>query len=261
MLLSRKLLVQGIVRDLENKSWYRHCSPEAFYPIAGTLIPWLLGAALIACGAALFLGFFVVPVDARQGEVARIVFIHAPASWAAMLLYLFTAAFALTGLAFNARFAAMVAMALAPTGLLFAFLDIWTGCLWDKAIWGNWWQWDLSTFSELALVLFYVGFIGLHTVIEDLERANKAAALLLLLGTVSVVMDFAAVQAWTIQHQGAPVFSGFGLITVELAALLAMSLSFIAYAGAASLLRLRCIILESERQSIWVAPQRGSSAP
>jgi heme exporter protein C len=261
MLLSRKLLVQGIIRDLENKAWYRHCSPEAFYPFAGTLIPWLFAAALIACSAGLYLGFFVVPVDAHQGEVARVVFIHVPASWAAILLYLFTATLALIGLAFNARLAAMAAMALAPTGLLFAFLDIWTGCLWDKAVWGNWWQWDLSTFSELGLALFYMAFIGLHTAIEDLGRANKAAALLLLLGAFSVLMDFTAVQAWTVQHQGVPVVSAFRLINVELATLLVMSLGFITYAGAAALLRLRCIILESERQSMWVAPQRGSSAP
>lgn len=260
-MLSRKLLVQEIVRDLENKSWYTHCSPEGFYPFAGALIPWLFASALIACSAALFLGFFVVPVDAHQGEVARVVFIHVPASWASMLLYVFTAAFAVIGLAFNARLPAMAAMALAPTGLLFAFLDIWTGCLWDKAVWGNWWQWDLSTFSEMAMALFYIGFIGLHTAIEDLERANKASALLLLVGALSVVMDFTEVQAWTVQHQGAPIFSAFGMITIELVTLLAMSLGFILYAGAAALLRLRCVILESERQSMWVAPRRGSSAP
>jgi heme exporter protein C len=262
MLLSRKLLVQSIIRDLENKAWYRHCSPEAFYPIAGTLIPWLFAAALMACCAGLYLGFFIVPVDAHQGEVARVVFIHVPASWASMLLYLFTAAFALIGLAFNARLASMAAMALAPTGLLFAFLDIWTGCLWDKAVWGNWWQWDLSTFSELGLVLFYMGFIGLHAAIEELERANKAAALLLLVGALSVVMDFASVQTWTAQHQGTRgAIGALHMSTVELATLLAMSLAFITYAGAAALLRLRCVILESERQSMWVAPQRGSSAP
>ena len=259
MLLSRKSLVQGIVRDLENKSWYTHCSPEGFYPFAGTLIPWLFAAALIACSAALYLGFFVVPVDTRQGEVARVLFIHAPASWASILLYLVTAAFAVIGLVFNARLPAMAAMALAPTGLLFAFLDIWTGCLWDKAVWGNWWQWDLSTVSELAMAFFYMGFIGLHTAIEDLARANKASALLLLVGALSIVMDFTAVQSVAAQHQGMQ--GAILLSTAELATLLAMSLGFIMYAGTAALLRLRCVILESERQSMWVAPRRGSSAP
>jgi len=116
MLLSEKLLLHGIFRDLENKHWYRYCSPQGFYPLAGALIPWLAATALISCTAGLYLGFFVAPVNARQGEVARIVFIHVPASWVAMLIYLATAAAAGIGLAFHARLAAMAAQALAPAG-------------------------------------------------------------------------------------------------------------------------------------------------
>jgi len=261
MILCEKLPVQGTFKRLENGVWQRNCAPEAFYPLAGELIPLLAAAAIIAVTAGLYLGLFAVTLDAQQGEAARILFIHAPAHWASMLLCLFTATCAAIGLAFNARLAAMAARSLAPTGLVIAFIDIWTGRLWDEAVWGNWWQWDLSTFSEMAMALFYIGFIGLHTAIEDLERANKASALLLLVGALSVVMDFTEVQAWTAQHQGAPIFSAFGMITIELVTLLAMSLGFILYAGAAALLRLRCVILESERQSMWVAPRRGSRAP
>ncbi len=262
MLLSEKLLPHGIFRDLENKDWYRYCSPQGFYPLAGALIPWLAAAALISCTAGLYLGLFVASVDARQGEVARIVFIHVPASWVSMLIYLATAASAGIGLAFNARFAAMAAQALAPTGLMVTFLGLWTGCLWGKAIGGSWWVWDLRAYSELVLVFVYVGFIGLQTAIEDLRSANKAGALLLLAGVLSVPVNFVAVQSWTAEHQGtlygtmgAPALSGG-----ELASLLAMSLGFLMYTGAVALLRLRCVILERERQSDWVA-RRGSNAP
>jgi len=262
MLLSEKPLVQGIFRDLENKDWYRHCSPQAFYPLAGALIPWLAAAALIACTAGLYLGFFVAAVDAHQGEIARIAFIHMPASWSSMLIYLATAASAGIGLAFNARLAAMAAQALAPTGLMCTFLSLWTGCLWGKPIWGSWWVWDLQAYSELALACLYIGFIGLHTAIEDLHRANKAGALLLLAGVLSIPVNFAAVPSWTVQHHGS--LSGTmgttGLSAGELASLLAMSMGFLMYTGAAALLRLRCIILERERQSDWVA-RRGGSAP
>lgn len=262
MLLSEKLLLQGIFRDLENKAWYRYCSPQGFYPLARALIPWLAAAALISCTAGLYLGLFVAPVDARQGEVARIVFIHAPASWVSMLIYLATAALAGIGLAFNARLAAIAAMALAPTGLMFAFLGLWTGCLWGKAIVGNWWVWDLRAYSELVLAFVYIGFIGLHTVIEDLHRANKAGALLLLAGVLDVPVNFAAVQSWTAEHQGTlyGTMGAPGLGTVELASLLAMTVGFLMYAGAAASLRLRYVILERERHSDWVA-RRGSSAP
>jgi len=262
MVLSEKVLVQGIIKNLENKAWYPYCSPEGFYPRAGALIPWLAAAALMACTVGLYLGLFVVPVDAHQGEVARIVFIHVPASWVAMLIFLATAAAAGIGLTFNARLAAMAAIALAPTGLMFAFLDLWSGSLWDKAVSGNWWEWHLSTYSELVLVSLYIGFVGLHTAIEDLQRANKAGSWLLLVGVISVLVNLAAVPSWTAVHQGAPrgAASAIGLGTSELASLLATGLGFVMYAGAAALLRLRCVILEGERQSNWVTP-RGSATP
>lgn len=255
MLLSEKLLAHGIFRNLEGKDWYRHCSPQGFYRLARALIPWLAAAALIAWTAGLYLAFFIAPVDARQGEVARIVFIHVPASWVAMLIYLAAATLAGIGLAFNARLAAMAAQALAPTGLMFAFLSLWTSCLWGKAVGGSWWVWDSRTCSELVLAFLYFGFVGLHTAIEDLHRANKAGALLLLAGVVSIPINVAAVQPWAAEHQIALPWTmgAAGLGVKELASLLAMSLGFLLYAGAAASLRLRYVILERERQSDWVA--------
>ena len=129
MHLSEKLLAQSFFRDLENQDWYRYCSPQGFYPLTHALIPWLAAAALIACAAGLYLGLFLTPPDDRLVGVARVVFIHVPASLMAMLIYLATAVATWIGLAFNARLALMAAQALAPTGLMFAFLGLWTGCL------------------------------------------------------------------------------------------------------------------------------------
>lgn len=262
MLLSEKSVIHGIFRDIGNIDWSRSCTPRGSYALAGMVVPWLAAAALLFCALGLYVGFFFAPVDARQGEVARIAFIHVPASWVAMLIYLAAAASAGIGLTFNVRLAAMAAQALAPTGLMFTFLSLWTGCLWSKAIWGNWWVWDLRTYSELVLAFLYIGFIGLHTAIEDLQSANKAGALLLLAGVLSIPVNFVAVQSWTAQHPGTlpGTTVASGLSAGELASLLAMSLGFLMYAGTAALLRLRCVILERERQSDWVA-RRGSSAP
>jgi heme exporter protein C len=261
MLLSKDFLIDERSRGLEHKNWYGCCSPQECYSLAGALIPWLVALALVSCTAALYLAFFEVPVDMHDGEAARIVFIHVPASWAAMLMYVTTAGLAGIGLAFNARLAAMAAQALAPSGLMFSFLGLWTGCLWSKAISGSWWAWDLRTHTELVLVLLYLGFIGLHGALEDLRNANKAGALLLFAGVLSVPVHYAAVQPWAAGHQIALPWTmgAAGLIASELASLLAMSLGLLLYAGAASLLRLRCVILERERQSDWVL-QRGGGA-
>jgi heme exporter protein C len=260
MLVSERRLRHVFVQDLEQQpDWYRFGSPQGFYPLTRALLPWFAAAALIACSAGLWLGLCVAPVDPRLGGVARIAFVHVPASLVAMLIYLVTVTAAGIGLALRAPLAAMAAQALAPTGLMFAFLALWTGCLWGKATSDTWWVWNLQTSAELMLAFLYSGFIGLHLTTEDLHRANKSGALLLLAGVVSVPLNFVAVQSWTAQHQLALSGSVNGPGTAELASLLALGLGFLLYSAAATLLRLRCVILERERQSDWVA-QRGSSA-
>ena len=258
MHLSEKLLTKSFFRDLENRDWYRYCSPQGFYPLTHALIPWLAAAALISCAAGLYLGLFLTPPDDRLGAAARIVFVHVPASWMAVLVYLATAVATWIGLAFNARLALMAAQALAPTGLMFAFLGLWTGCLWHKPIWGTWWVWDLRTCSELTLAFVYIAFIGLHAATEDSHSANKAGALLLFAGALCIPVNFAAVLSWTAQHQGT-LAGAAGWDPSELAGLLVMSLGFLAYTGATALLRLRCVILERERDSAWVAKRRNAS--
>lgn len=262
MLLSNKFPFQEIFRNRENRSWRRYFSPQGFYPLTTAPIPWLGAAALMFCATGLALGLFVVPADLRQGDVARIAFIHVPAALVAMLIYLVAAASAGIGLACNARLATMTALALAPTGLMLSFLGVWTGSLWSKSTWGTWWAGDLHTYSELVLALLYVGFIGLHAAIEPPHRANKAGAWLLLAGILSIPINFVAAASWTAGHFFAPrgMVGASGPNLGELAGLLVMSLGFLLYAGAAALLRLRCVILENERQSDWVA-RRGSSAP
>ena len=122
--------------------WFRFGSTQAFYPLAGRMIPWFWAAAAVFGIAGLWISFFVAPTDAQQGEGYRIIFVHVPASWMSMFIYLVMAFWAGLGLAFNFRLSGMMATALAPTGALFAFLSLWTGALWGKPMWGTWWVWD-----------------------------------------------------------------------------------------------------------------------
>ncbi len=119
------------------------------------------------------MGFFVAPADAQQGEAYRIIFIHVPAAWMSVLIYLLLAVCAGVGLVFNARLPAMMARALASTGAMFAFLALWTGSLWAKPIWGTWWVWDARLFSELILLFLFLGFIALQAAIDDPPLATR----------------------------------------------------------------------------------------
>ena len=117
---------------------FTFASPVRFYGLTGALIPWLWAACIALTGAGLYMGFFVAPTDATQGESYRVIFVHVPAAWMSMLLYLVMAFWAAIGWAFNARLASMVARAIAPTGAMFTFLALWTGAFWGKPTWGTW---------------------------------------------------------------------------------------------------------------------------
>ena len=168
-------------------NWFKYASPQNFYPMAGKLIPWFWVLAAVFGSAGLYLGFLVAPTDAQQGEGYRIIFLHVPASWMSMFIYLVMAFWAALGLAFNTRLSGMMATALAPTGALFAFLSLWTGALWGKPMWGAWWVWDARLTSELILLFLYIGFIALQSAIDDPRRADTAGAILALVGVVVLI--------------------------------------------------------------------------
>ena len=159
-------------------NWFKYSSPQTFFPLAGKLAAVFGALALVACAAGLYLGFFVAPTDAQQGESYRIIFIHVPAAWMSMFLYVVMAFWAAIGLAFNTRLSGMMASAIAPTGALFTFIALWTGSFWGKPAWGTWWVWDARLTSELILLFLYFGFMALQAAIDDPRRADKAGALI-----------------------------------------------------------------------------------
>lgn len=235
-------------------NWFEFASPGNFYPLAGKLIPWFWLLSAIFGIAGLWMGFFVAPTDATQGEGYRIIFIHVPTSWMSMFIYLMMAAWAGLGLALNARLSGMMAQALAPTGALMAFLSLWTGALWGKPMWGAWWVWDARLTSELILFFLYIGFIALQASIDDPRRADKAGALLALVGVVNVPIIYFSVKWWNTLHQGASVSlnKSPSMALTMLLGMLLMALCLWMYTIAVALQRVRAIILERESHTDWV---------
>ena len=235
-------------------NWFRYASPQTFYPLAGRMIPWFWGLAAIFGVAGLGIGFLVAPTDAQQGEGHRIIFLHVPASWMSMFIYLVMAFWAATGLAFNTRLSGMMASALAPTGALFTFLSLWTGSLWGKPMWGTWWVWDARLTSELILLFLYIGFIALQAAIDDPRRADKAGAILALVGVVNIPIIYFSVQWWNTLHQGASVSltKAPSMAAMMLWGMLLCALACWMYSIAVALMRVRTIMLERERHTDWV---------
>ena len=234
-------------------NWFKYAAPQRLHALAGAALPWFAGLAVLLTLAGLVIGLGVSPTDAQQGEAYRIIFVHVPAAWMSMVIYLAMAFWAGIGLAFNARGASMLALALAPTGALMTFIALWTGALWGKPTWGAWWVWDARLTSELILLFLYIGFMSLHAAIDDTRRADRAAALLALVGVVNVPIIYFSVKWWNTLHQGASVslLRAPSMATTMLIGMLVMALAFWMYSIAVALMRLRVILLEREQHAAW----------
>ena len=235
-------------------NWFRFASPASFYPLAGRLAPGFAIAAAILAAIGLWLGLVVAPTDAQQGEAYRIIFIHVPAAWMSMFIYLVMAFWCAISLGFNARLAAMLAQALAPTGALFTAIALWTGALWGKPTWGTYWAWDARMTSELILLFLYFGYIALRNAIDDPRRADRASSVLALVGAVNVPIIYFSVKWWNTLHQGASVSltAAPKMATVMITGMLVMTFAAWFYSVAVVLVRVRATILDRERGAHWI---------
>lgn len=227
-------------------------SPEGMYKIAGKLIASCLILALILVLCGLYMGFFVAPVDATQGNSYRILYIHVACAWMGMLLYVVMACYCAAGVVTGNRLWPMIAASIAPTGALMAFLALFTGSLWGRPTWGAYWVWDARLTSALILFFFYLGFIALENAIADWRRADKACAVIGIVGVINVPIVYFSVQWWNTLHQGASITSsGSSIHPTMLTAMLLMVCGFWAYSFAATFIRLRSVILEREKNQDW----------
>ena len=234
---------------------YTYAAPARFYSLSGALVPWLWLLAVSLSLAGLYIGFFLAPVDKVQGNSYRIIFIHVPAAWISMVLYLAMAFWAAIGWAFKARMASMLARAIAPTGAMFTVLALWSGALWGKPTWGTWWVWDARLTSYLILLFLYLGYIALVEAIDDTRRADQAGALLAVVGAVNVPIIYYSVRWWNTLHQGATISASGGVKMADtmLMAMLLMTLACWAYAFAVVFMRARAIVIEREQHTAWVS--------
>jgi len=235
-------------------NWFKYAVPVRFYALTGILIPFFSILAFVLIIIGLYLSFFVAPVDYKQGDGYRIIFIHVPAAWMSMFIYMVMTFWALLGFIMNTRLSGMMVRALAPTGALFTFLALWTGVFWGKPMWGSWWEWDARLTSELILLFIYMGYMALQSAIDDVRRADKAGALFVTVGAINIPIIYYSVVWWNSIHQGSTVkMSGSSMVSTMLWTMLIMALGFWMYSIAMALLRVRCEMLEREKQTTWVS--------
>jgi heme exporter protein C len=237
-----------------NNFFHKMASPKYFYSIAGTLIPWLAAGSALLFLAGLYYGLVKAPPDYQQGDSYRIMFIHVPAAWMSMFVYMVMAGAGAIGLIWRIKLAEVVAISSAPIGAWFTFLALVTGSIWGKPMWGTWWVWDARLTSELILLFLYLGVIALYNAIDDKRTAARAVAILALVGVVNIPIIHYSVEWWNTLHQG-PTITKLDKPSIHLSMLiplLLMAFAFKLYYIFVVLMRARCEVLERERNTGWV---------
>ena len=234
--------------------FHKFGSPPHFYRIAGKWIPWLAAIFAILVVSGLYGGLVLAPADYQQGDSYRIIFIHVPAAWMSLFIYVVMAFCGVVIMVWRMKLAEVVLISSAPIGASFTFLALATGSLWGKPMWGTWWVWDARLTSELILLFLYLGVIGLHSAIDDKRIASRAVAILAIVGVVNIPIIHYSVEWWQTLHQG-PTVTKFDKPSIHwsmLLPLLLMALAFQVYYVMALFQSCRAELLRRERNSKWV---------
>jgi heme exporter protein C len=239
---------------------HRFGSPPHFYRLAGTLTPWFAWPAGILIAIGLGWGLAIAPADAVQSDAFRIIYVHVPSAWLSLMAYSTMAVAAAIGLIWRIKVAHAVAAAVAPAGAVFTVLALLTGMLWGEPMWGTYWSWkDPRLVFELVLLFLFLGYLALRSAIDDQNRADRASALLAIVGIVNVPLVHYSVVWWNSLHQGPSVVreGGPSIAASMLWPLLISALGFTCYFVAVLLIRARAEVLRRERTGSWVAEAVG----
>ena len=237
----------------------RLANPTRFMRVSGAALPALAVMTPLVLLVGLYLALFVAPPDYQQGESVRIMFVHVPAAWMALLVYLIVALASAVALVWRHPLAEIAAQAAAPLGAAFTLVCLVTGSLWGRPMWGTWWAWDARMTSVLVLFFLYLGYIALVNAFDDMARGARAGSVLALVGIVNLPIIKFSVDWWNTLHQSESVLRmGGPTIDVSmLVPLLVMALGYLLLFKTLLLIRMRTALNERKTRALRLAaPQR-----
>jgi heme exporter protein C len=225
---------------------HRYANPLRYQRLADAVLPWAGGLAALLSVVGLYLALLVAPPDYQQGEAYRIMFVHVPAAWMALMVYVMMAVASVVALVWRHSLAEAAARAAAPIGAVFTAIALLTGSLWGKPMWGTFWVWDGRLTSVLILLFLYLGYIALYDAFDEPARGGRAASILCLVGTVNLPIIKFSVDWWNTLHQPSSILrlDGPAIHPSMLWPLLVMWLAFLCYFVAVHILRTRAELAE-----------------
>ncbi len=234
------------------KKLSRLSSPPIFYSLASKfhLIFGALGLFLLVISISY--AMISTPIDAQQGLVYKVIYVHVPSAWMSMFLYFVATIYAIIFWIWRTDVAAVMMRSILPTGAWMTLLAIITGSLWGKSTWGTYWVWDARLTTELLLLFIYLGLIAVSKMIEDEEKTDKALSIMIVLGIFNIPLIYFSVIFWNTLHQGFSLGASSASVASEIKlALLLCTISFWLITFSLVLLRAKGQIVFRHCNSNW----------
>lgn len=229
-------------------------SPKIFYQFTSYLLPWLSVAFVCLFSYGIIGGLVLAPADYQQGDGFRIIYVHVPSAFLSLIIYGVMASAAFVALVWRIKMAYLVIKHSAAIGAMFTFLALLTGSLWGKPMWGTYWIWDARLTSELILLFLYTGIILFQSASKYRQQANKALAILILVGFVDLPIIHYSVYWWNTLHQGATIrlFSPSAIDNSMLYPLLSMVGAFALYYAIVLFIKIRYELIAISANQHWL---------
>ena len=221
-------------------------NPNRFNIFADKIFKPLIIVSTLILIIGLIFTFFLSPNDYQQGSTVRIMYIHVPSAWLALLTFLIMTVYSIIGLAFKIPFGFIVNTAVAPIGATFTLICLITGSIWGKPMWGTWWVWDARLTSVAVLFCLYLIIIFLKNSFNNISVGEKISAVLIIMGSINLPIIKFSVDWWNTLHQTASI-SKLSAPTIDqsmLNPLILMTIAFTLIGLLIAIIRIKAEIIE-----------------
>ena len=220
-------------------------NPSKFNEMADYILKPVLILSIILFAIGLLFSFYLSPDDYQQGSTVRIMYVHVPSAWLALLTYTIMTLYSILALAFRIPFGFIFNTAVAPIGAVFTLICIISGSLWGKPMWGTWWVWDARLTSVAILFIIYLIIIFMNLSFENRIVREKVVAIFILVGSVNLPIVKFSVDWWNTLHQPATIskLSKPSIDPSMMTPLIIMTFAFIMIGIAIAILRIKTEII------------------
>ena len=220
-------------------------NPSKFNEIADNIFKPILILSIILFALGLLFSFYLSPDDYQQGSTGRIMYVHVPSAWLALLTYAIMTLYSIAALAFRIPFGFIFNTAVAPIGAVFTLICIISGSLWGKPMWGTWWVWDARLTSVAILFVFYLIIIFINLSFENRIVREKVVAIFILVGSINLPIIKFSVDWWNTLHQPATIskLSKPSIDPSMMTPLIIMTVAFMMMGLAIAILRIKTEII------------------